>query len=89
MASQRQFVRRAPDDASVAALIDALSQAGGRLTLTETAAAVGEPSVRMSGYLAQVTRLLNVDSYPVLGITDGGRTVELNIQLFKQQFLGR
>lgn len=89
MADQRQFVRRAPDDASVAALIDALSQAGGRLTLAETAAAVGEPSVRMSGYLAQVTRLLNVDSYPVLGITDGGRTVELNVQLLKQQFLGR
>jgi hypothetical protein len=89
MASQRQFVRRAPDDTRVAALIDGLAQAGGRLTIAETAAIVGESPVRMSGYLAQVTRLLNVDSYPVLGITDGGRTVELNAALLRQQFLGR
>lgn len=89
MAGQRQFVRRAPDDRRIAALIDGLAQAGGRLTTTETAAIVGESPVRMSGYLAQVTRLLNVDSYPVLGVTDGGRTVELNAALLRQQFLGR
>lgn len=89
MASQRQFVRRAPDDTRVAALIDGLAQAGSRLTVAETAAIVGESPVRMSGYLAQVTRLLNVDSYPVLGVTDGGRTVELNAALLRQQFLGR
>ena len=88
MASQRQFVRRAPGDASVAALIDGLIQAGGRLTITEAAAAAGEAPVRMSGYLAQVTRLLNVDGYAVLQATDGGRMVELNQQLLKQQFLG-
>ena len=68
---QRQFVRRAPDDASVAALIDGLAQAGGRLTITEAASTAGESPVRMSGYLAHVTRLLNVDGYPVLGTTDG------------------
>jgi hypothetical protein len=87
MASQRQFVRRAPDDASIAALIDALGAAGGRLTLSEVAAATGEPPVRMSGYLAQVTRLLNVDGYPVLTLKDGGAMVELNEQLLRQQFL--
>jgi hypothetical protein len=42
----------------------------------------------MSGYLAQVTRQLNVDGYPVLQTTDGGRTVELNVPLLRQQFLG-
>jgi len=89
MAGQRQFVRRAPGDVSVDALIDALVQAGGSLTLAEAAAAVGEASVRMSGYLAQVVRLLNVDGYPVLGTTDGGRTVKLNEQLLRQQFLGQ
>jgi hypothetical protein len=86
MAAQRQFVRRAPDDASIAALIDALAGAGGRLTVSEAAAATGQPPVRMSGYLAQVTRLLNVDSYPVLTLRDGGATVELNTQLLRQQF---
>ena len=88
MAGQRQFVRRAPDDASVAALIDGLAQAGGRLTIAEAASAAGESPVRMSGYLAHVTRLLNVDGYRVLGTTDEGRTVELNMQLLRQQFPG-
>ena len=88
MFSQRQFVRRAPDDASVAALIDGLARAGGRLSIAEAAAAAGEPAVRMSGYLAQVSRLLNVDGYAVLQTTDGGSMVELNIQLLRQQFLG-
>jgi PglZ domain len=88
MAVQRQFLRRAPDDASIAVLIDGLAQSGGRLTITEAAGIAGESPVRMSGYLAQVTRLLNVDGYPVLATTDGGRTVELNVPLLRQQFLG-
>lgn len=87
LASQRRFVRRAPDDTSVAMLIDALVAAGGRLTRAEVADAVGEPSVRMSGYLALVTRLLNVEGYPVLQGKDDGRTTELNSELLRQQFL--
>ncbi len=85
---QRQFLRRAPDNASIAALIDAMARAGGRLTITEAASIAEESPVRMSGYLAQVTRLLNVDGYPVLATIDGGRTVELNVPLLRQQFLG-
>jgi hypothetical protein len=88
MTAQRQFARRAPDDASVSRLIEALAQAGGRLTTTEAATAVGESPVRMSGYLAQITRLLNVDGYAVLQTKDDGRTVELNSELLRQQFLG-
>jgi hypothetical protein len=88
MASQRQFVRRAPADASITALIGALVCAGGRLTVTEVATATGEPPVRMSGYLAQAIRLLNVDSYPVLQLKDAGKMVELNESLLRQQFLG-
>lgn len=87
MATQRQFVRRAPGDARLAALIDALVRAGGRLTVTEVASAIGESPVRMSGYLAQTARLLNVDSYPVLQVTDGGRMAQLNEALLRQQFL--
>ena len=87
MTAQRQFVRRAPDDANVTRLIDALIRAGGRLTVIEAATAVGEPQVRMSGYLAQMMRLLNVDGYAVLQIKDDGRMVELNPELLRQQFL--
>ena len=88
MTVQRQFVRRAPDSASVASLIDALARSGGRLTATEAAAVVGESPVRMSGYLAHVARLLNVDGYAVLQTKEEGRTVELNSELLRQQFLG-
>jgi hypothetical protein len=88
MTAQRQFVRRAPDNASVARLIDALIQPGGTLTVTEAAAAAGESPVRMSGYLAQLIRLLNVDGYAVVQARDDGRMVELNQELLRQQFLG-
>jgi hypothetical protein len=87
-AAQRQLARRAPDAHQVADIIDRLAQAGGKIPVTVAAETAGEPLFRMSGYLAQVVRLLNVDGYPVIGVTDQGRTVELNIQLLRQQFLG-
>ena len=71
----------------MASLIDRLAEAGGKIPVTVAAEAVGEPPFRMSGYLAQVARLLNVDGYAVIGVTDQGRTVELNIELLRQQFL--
>lgn len=86
-AVQRQTVRRAPADESVADLIDSLVRSGGRLAISEAAAVANQPAVRMSGYLAQVSRLLNVDGYAVLQSADGGRMVELNIRLLTQQFL--
>jgi len=42
----------------------------------------------MSGYLAQVGRLLNLDGYAVLEVSDGGKTVTLDQRLLRQQFLG-
>ena len=43
----------------------------------------------MSRYLAQVARLLNVDSYAVLETTRRRTgSVELNVPLLRQQFLG-
>ena len=76
-----------PTAGQVASLIDRLAEAGGKIPVTVAADAVGEPPFRMSGYLAQVARLLNVDGYAVIGVTDQGRTVELNIELLRQQFL--
>jgi hypothetical protein len=85
--AQRTFVRKAPADAEVAAVIDALGQAGGKLPVTSLARVVGQPSFRISGYLAQIGRLLNVDGYPVVTVTDEGRTAELNVALLREQFL--
>ena len=88
LAAQRQFARRAPGDEQVAALIDGLAMAGGKMPMAAAAELAGEPVFRMAGYLAQVARLLNIDGYRVIGETDGGRTVELNLELLRQQFLG-
>jgi hypothetical protein len=85
---RRMFVRKAPDDTAIAALIDGLAGAGGKLPMAAVAKIVGQPAFRMPGYLAQVSRLLNVDAYPVIGEADGGRTVELNVGLLREQFLG-
>jgi hypothetical protein len=81
-------VRRAPDGGEVAILVDGLVAAGGKLPVTSAAALVNQPVFRMSGYLAQMAKLLNVDGYVVLAETDGGRTVELNVALLREQFLG-
>ena len=88
MASQRQGIPRAPAEAGITALIDALDQASGRLTIAEAAAVTDQPAIRMSRYLAQVARLLNVDSYAVLDHSEADRLVELNRSLLRQQFLG-
>jgi hypothetical protein len=89
LATQRQFARRAPADEQVAALIDGIAAVGGKVPVAVAAELAGEPVFRMNGYIAQVSRLLNVDGYRVIGEADGGRTVELNIELLRQQFLGR
>ncbi len=85
---QRQFARRAPADEQVAALIDGIAAAGGKVPVAIAAELAGEPVFRMNGYVAQVARLLNVNGYRVIGEADGGRTIELNIELLRQQFLG-
>ncbi|MCP9954088.1 BREX-2 system phosphatase PglZ [Actinomadura madurae] len=86
-AAQRQFVRKAPPDDEVAALIDGLAEADGKLPTGAAAALVGQPAFRMAGYLAAVGRLLNVGGYPVIGEIDGGRMVELDVRLLSLQFL--
>jgi hypothetical protein len=86
--AQRGFVRKAPDDAAVAAIVDGLAAAGGKLPVAAVATLAGQPPFRMAGYLTQLGRLLNVDGYPVIGDSDGGRTVDLNVRLLTEQFLG-
>lgn len=87
-AGQRQFGRARVDDRQVAALIDALAQAGGKLAVTAAAQRVGQLPARMHGYVATVANILNIDGYQVLSVTDGGRTVALDLPLLREQFLG-
>lgn len=88
MASQRAAVRNAPPASEIAALIDGFTEAERKLSVTSAAERVGKAPARMSGYVAQTARLLNVDGYPVIGMADGGRTVELDVRLLHEQFLG-
>lgn len=88
MRSQRDAVRNAPPAEEIASLIDGLADAHGRLSVTSAAALVGKPPARMAGYVAQAARLLNVDGYPVIGVADAGRTIELDVTLLREQFVG-
>lgn len=86
-AQQREFLRKAPPDTQVAALIDGLAEAGGKLPVSAAAGIIGQPAVRIRGHLAMMSRLLNVDGYRVLTTVDDGGTVELNVGLLEQQLL--
>jgi hypothetical protein len=85
-ARQRGFVRKAPDRPVVASVIDALIAADGTLSLTAVAAAAGRAGRNPDGFATTLQRLLNVEGYPVLGLTDGGRTLRLDQELLRQQF---
>ncbi|WOX21223.1 BREX-2 system phosphatase PglZ [Streptomyces solicathayae] len=88
--TQKAFVRRAPDAKAVSAVIDALADAGGRLTPDAVAAAATAATGRSQRnpeiFVTVVQRLLNVEGYGVLDLVDAGRTVELNIPLLQDQF---
>ena len=85
-ARQRAFVRKPPDKKVVAAVIDALVMADGTLSLAAVAAAAGRAGRNPDGFAATLERLLNVESYPVVGLADGGRTLRLDQELLRQQF---
>jgi hypothetical protein len=87
-ATQQAFVRKAPDQATIAALIDGMVAAGGKVPMSMAAELTGQPPFRMAGFLAVLGRLLNVDGYQVIVESDGGRTLELDIKLLRLQFLG-
>jgi hypothetical protein len=83
--AQRQFVRKPPDKAAVAALIDTMLAADGTLSATAVAARVGRAGREPDAIVATLQRLLNVEGYPVLS-TDGSRTVRLDEELLRLQF---
>jgi PglZ domain len=89
-AEQKRYLRKAPDIRQVAAVIDALAEAGGRLSVsavTAAAAAAGGRSPRNPElFVTALQRLLNVEGYAVLDVIDSGRTVQLNPGMLRDQF---
>ncbi|MET9656740.1 BREX-2 system phosphatase PglZ, partial [Streptomyces sp. NPDC006510] len=90
--AQREFVRGAPADKAVAAVLDALLAAGGKLSpgaVTAAAqAATGRSQRNPERFATVLERLLNIDGYSVLQLVESGRTVQLDRALLEQQFLG-
>ncbi|MFI6576356.1 BREX-2 system phosphatase PglZ [Nocardiopsis sp. NPDC050513] len=85
-------VAKAPSAREIGAVIDALVAAGGthpRLPVGAAARAAGKSEAphRAVRFLKMVSKVLNVESYPVLTLTDGDRGAELNTSLLHQQFL--
>ena len=84
---QRRLVPRPPDKRAVAAVIDALAaQPDERLTTSAVAAAAGRAARRPEFFISTVSRLLNVDGYPILSIVDNGARVKLDAATLRLQF---
>jgi hypothetical protein len=84
--AQRAFVRRPPEPAVVAAVLDALAAADGTLSLVAVAAHAGRAARSPDFFATTLQRLLNVEGYPILSIVDGGRRVRLDVPLLREQF---
>ncbi|WP_420733852.1 BREX-2 system phosphatase PglZ [Brevibacterium luteolum] len=75
------------DDTQVRAALEALAAAPGtRLSGTQLAGVLGIPPALVRGATAQLSQLLNVESYPVLRTE--GTTVILDVPLLREQFVG-
>ncbi|MFD8338164.1 BREX-2 system phosphatase PglZ [Streptomyces solisilvae] len=87
---QLRFVRAKPHRKAVAAVIDALDQAGGKLSLAAVVAAVtasgGRAPRQPEGLVTVLTRLLNVEGYDVIGMTDARTRVQLSRAQLLEQF---
>jgi hypothetical protein len=69
----------------VADAINALRSRNGVLMKTALAQKLGIPAFRIDGFLSNLQRVLNVDSYPVISV-DASQTVRLDMELLKRQF---
>jgi hypothetical protein len=86
-ASQRELAARvAPPDDQIRALLNALTERGGKLSKAALAQRVRAPLVQVAGMLSAARRVLNLDQAAVLQVDEKAGTVELNRVLLMQQF---
>jgi hypothetical protein len=77
---------RVPAAETFAAVVDALAEAGGRLPLGAVVQIAGSAGRNPRGFVTALGRVLNVDGFTVIGLTDDGRSVVLDLQLLDEQF---
>ncbi len=70
----------------IVAVLAALDAAGGKLLHDALARRVGIPPLRLTGTLAVMRQLLNVDGYPVLSVDEDTGDVALDVALLREQF---
>lgn len=86
-AAQRRLAARvALPDEQMRLLLVALEQRGGKLSRTAAAQRLAVPEMRLSGILAAVRRVLNVDQAPVIELDETAGMIELNQSLLMKQF---
>ncbi|MDA2806624.1 BREX-2 system phosphatase PglZ [Nocardiopsis suaedae] len=92
--NSRRRVKSAPEPGEIAQIIDALAATGDtrpRLPAVDLVRGLkgkeklGRP--RALRILKMVTKVLNIEMYPVLTLPDGERSAELNLELLRRQFL--
>jgi hypothetical protein len=74
-----------PDERTTKILL-ALDAHGGRLLLGALARTCGIPAIRLTGTLAALRQMLNIDGYPVLTVDDVSGDVTLDRSLLEAQF---
>ena len=84
-AQQSSTARRMPKT-KIRAALEALLAANNTLPLPVLAQRAGEVPSRANGFATTLARILNVDNFEVLQLTDGGQTVRLNVALLRAQF---
>lgn len=85
-AAQHALTPRKVPLAKIRGALAALIDAKGVLPLGVVAERAGERPERATGFLTTLQRIFNVDNYPVLSLTDEGRTVRLELPLLREQF---
>ncbi len=78
--------RAALPDTAVSGVLRLLLTGGGRASAEHVARSLGMPAARLPWAMSGLRRLLNVEGYPVVSMDADGRTVLLDVPLWRQQF---
>jgi hypothetical protein len=79
-------VRGAPAAELMTKLLKGLDGRGGTAVKQALAQELGMPPFRVDGLIQNVSRILNVDGYEVIGFDRASDTVTLNVGLLRTQF---
>lgn len=79
-------VRGAPDGELMTKLLACLDSRGGTAVKQALAQELGMPPFRLDGLIQNVSRILNLDGYEVIGFDRGSDTITLNVELLRTQF---